>query len=278
MEIWHRVAFNGDTKPDFMMSVDNLAIKYKISPIPGQKIGLIYFDIAESDPHWLEMEDLIQKFGASNIYDTVFTDEEILEAKWGRLMSVFEQGYPQPEATWATNPITYEGVCSKCGTYQRQRESFRIKKEPRLGKNHFMSLFWTDALFTISTILTEFAAHQLQGYEVWPVLIHKTGQPSQIVSQVYVSNITKATLIPEADLPQQTCPECGITKYQYHKRGYMQFSRDLLESDLDFMLTREWFGDRHMAFREILVSNRVARLIIDNKWRGARLKPVQPIS
>jgi len=278
MEIWHRVAFNGDTDLDFKKGVDKLSIRYKISPLPGHEIGLGYFDIAESNSHWMEVADLIQKLGVSNVYDTIFTEEEILEAKWSRLMPVFEQGYPQPEATWATNPITYEGVCSKCGTYQRQRESFRIKKEPRLGKNHFMSLFWTDALFTISTVLTEFAAHQLRGYEVWPVLIHKTGQPSQTVSQVYVSDVTKATLIPEADLPWRVCAECGITKYQYHKRGYMQFSRDLLESDLNFILTREWFGDRHMAFREILVSNRVAHLIIDNKWRGVRLKPVQPIS
>lgn len=277
MEIWHRISFNGDTKPDFKLCIDRLAINYKTSSLPNHIIGLIYFDIAESDPHWMEVEDLIHKFGASNIYDTVFSEDEILAAKWCRLMPVFEQGYPQPEKTWNTKRGEYEGVCPKCGVYSRQKESLRIKKEPRLGKHHFMSLFWTYVLFTTPAVLSRFASHQLQGYEVWPVLIHKTGQPSEIVSQIYIPNITDAVLIPEMDLPQSACSQCGVVKYQYHKRGYMQFSQNLLNSDLDFMLTQEWFGDGHAAFREILISNRVARLIIDHKWQGARLKPVKPL-
>jgi hypothetical protein len=76
MEIWHRVFFNSDVQ----FSLDKLSVKYKTLPSPHRKIGYIYFDIAESDPHWTEIKELIHRFEASNVYDTIFTTEEILEA------------------------------------------------------------------------------------------------------------------------------------------------------------------------------------------------------
>ena len=279
MEIWHRVAFDADTKLNFKKGIDKLGIKYKITPgLKPNKIGLISFDIAESHPHWQEVEQLLRKYPSVNMYETIFSEKESLEATWCRLMPAFEQGYPQPESTWPDTHITYEGTCAECGVYARQKESFRIKKEPHLGRKQFMSLYWTSALLATPTVLAEFAARQLRGYEIWPVLIHKTSQPAEKIAQLYVPNITRAVMIPEAGLPRKTCSLCGVTKYEYHKRGYMQFDRALLDTDLDFMMTGEWFGSGHLAFREMLVSRRVAQLIIEHKWQGVSLKPVLPLS
>lgn len=275
MEIQHRIAFNGDTKPKFKLNIDKLGIKYEVSPLPGHTIGLVYFDIFESDPNWMQVQTLVQEIGASDVYDTIFTEEEILGAPWSRLIPVFEQGYPQPESSWSVNPITYEGHCPECGVYEKQGDNFRIKKEPRLGKNQFMTLHWGYALFTTSTVLAELANQQVQGYEVWDVLIHKTGRASKTISQIYIPHVAKAAFIPEEGLRRKECPRCGTTKYFPHMRGYMHFGPKLLETNLDFMLSREWFGDGHAAFREILVSNKVARLILENKWQGVKLKPVQ---
>ncbi len=41
----------------------------------------------------------------------------------------------------------------------------------------------------------------------------------------------------------------------------------------DCPLTNEWFAGG--GFREILISNRFARLIINEGWKGVRLKPVK---
>jgi hypothetical protein len=276
MEIWHRVSINGDAQPDFKAKLDKLGIKYKVSPLPGHKIGLIYFDIAESDLNWSEISPLIQEQGVSDIYDTVFSHKEILKARWCRLIPTFEQGYPEPKTTWLKNPNTYEGVCSECGVYEKQRASFRIGREPKLGKNSFMSLYWTDGLFAAFPVLEKFGERRFQGYEVWDVLIHETGQASKMIAQIYLSNLTTATMIPEENLGQHICNNCGTIKYLPHMWGHMHFSHDLVDSSMDLMLTREWFGDGHTAFREILVSKRVARLIIDSKWQGVRLKPIKP--
>lgn len=278
METWHRVAFNGDTKSTFLHRVKELGIQYKVSPLPHHETGLISFDITETDPDWPEVAALLEQFGASNIYNTIFSEEEILSAPWSRLIPTFEQGYPQPENSWSANPITYEGECSKCGVYARQRESFRIKKEPRLGKKSFMSLYWTYALFAVPAVFEAFTEDELTGYEKWPVLIHKTSQPAHSIAQVHVPHTSQAALIPEETLNRKLCPECGTVKYFPHRRGYMQFTLELLETNLDFLLSREWFGDGHAAYREILVSNKVARLIIENKWHGVQLKPVKVVS
>ena len=278
MEIWHHIAFDADTKPQFMEGIDRLGIGFKISPsaIPG-KMGGVVFDMAESHPGWPEVDRLVREYSSVNLYETTFSEAEILAAAWCRLMPRFEQGYPQPESTWLEKHTTYEGRCDACGVYERQRESFRIKKEPHLGKKQFMTLHWGDALFVTPTVLAEFVERRICGFAAWPVLIHNTGLPAEQVAQVYVPKICEAAMIPEADSPRRTCSLCGVTKYEYHKRGYMNFDRSLLDTELDFVMSREWFGSGRTAFREMLVSRRVAHLMLEQKWQGAFLKPVLPL-
>lgn len=279
METWHRVAFNGDTKSTFLHRVKELGIKYKVSPLPHHKTGLISFDITETDPNWPVINVLIEQFGASNIYNTIFSEEEILSAPWSRLIPVFEQGYPLPKEAWLSGMPPYGERCSKCGIPKKQQQfRFRIKKEPRLGKKSFMSLYWTYALFAVPIVFEAFTENELTGYEKWPILVHKTAQLAQSMAQVYVPQMAEASLIPEETLKRNLCPECGTVKYFPHMRGYMQFTAELLVADVDFMLSQEWFGDGHAAYREILVSNKVARLILERKWLGVQLKPIKLIS
>lgn len=276
MEIWHRVAFNSDTKPIFKQRIDALGIKYQVSPLPRHETGLIYFDIAEFNPEWPQVKAQIQEIGASDVYDTVFSKGEILDASWSRLIPVFEQGYPLPKKAWLSGLPPYGKRCSQCGIYKEQQQfKYRIKKEPRLGKKSFISLYWTYALFAIPSVFDELIRRRIKGFEVWPVLIHKTNTPAQNAAQIYVPSMTRASMVPEADLKRNVCPECGTIKYLPHKRGYMSFTPELLKSGLDFMLSREWFGDGQTAYREILISNRMARLILENEWQGVKLKPIK---
>jgi hypothetical protein len=60
-------------------------------------------------------------------------------------------------------------------------------------------------------------------------------------------------------------------------RGAMYLKRDALVPDVDVMQTYEWFGSGHSAYREILVSNRLARIILDEGWKGVALKVVELI-
>lgn len=273
MEIWHRIMFSKQEAVDYLLDI--WGIQYKKAPLPGDHYVLT-FEITESDPRWLRIAELVRTKDAPDLYNTTFTPAEIAAAEWIRLMPIFEQGYPQSEDSWKN--ITYVDKCTKCGAGYSQKAPFHLAKEPRLGRHDFMSLYWAYTVFVTPKVLEALTAHDVRGYEQWAALILRTGQPSQVVSQLIFPVMAQSGLAEEDKLQPETCPQCGLTKYGYHKRGYMHLKRDALRSDVDVQQTHEWFGSGgHNGFREILVSNRLARLILEHGWRGVALKPVELI-
>lgn len=273
MKIWHRVSFG---KMDAVDSViEALGIQYKKTPgLHGYYI--ITFEIEESDPRWPQVAELVREKNAPDFFNTVFTAEEILGAEWVRLIPIFEQGYPQPEEGW--EQITYENECPQCGVGYRQKAPFRLAREPRLGKHDFVCLYWTYTVFCTAQVLEVLRTYQIRGCEIWEAIIHRTNQSSKVVSQLVFPNMARPGLSDVDKLQSETCPQCGITKYVPHMRGYMHLKREALDADLDILLTHEWFGGMpHSGFREILISNRLARLILEKGWRGVALKPVKVI-
>lgn len=275
MEIWHRITYNKLDAVDHLL--DRWAIDSIKSPLPGDGY-ILTFEIAESDRRWPEVAKLLRERQTLDLYDTVFTSQEIEAAEWVRLIPLFEQGYPQPKESWVENPLNYENECPKCGGGYRQKAPFRLAKEPRLGKHDFVCLYWTYTVFTTPAVIAALEAAGIQGYERWDAVLHRAKQPSQVASQLVFPVIAEAGLADEDKLQPETCPQCGLTKYGYHKRGYMHMRRHALRTDVDIQLTQEWFGSGgYSGHREILISNRLARLILAHDWRGVRLKPVELI-
>lgn len=275
MEILHRVGFNANSKPEFKTAIDKLKVKYSTSDLPGRPRELIFFDIAESDANWQEVTSLIETHGASDRYDTYFSDSEILDAEWLRLVPTYEHGYPQPENTWATNPTNYEILCQECGTYH-QNQNFRVKKEPKLRNNNFMTFAWAYELFATNEVFETLKNNQISGYEVWDAIIHDTDLPAETIKQMYVPNIADPGLVRIDELKSEICNSCDVIKYYSHLRSIMYLRGDALDSDLDILRTYEWFGGgTKAAYREILISNRFARLIIENMWKGLRFKVIE---
>jgi hypothetical protein len=276
MEICHRIGINSHKDAAFFEAVKDLGLQYESLDLPGKASSLILFDITESSPHWSSIFELIEKYGASDHFDTIFDDEEIRNADWLRLVSVFEQGYPQPESNWPIKQQSYKEVCQKCGIYS-QNDCLRIKKEPHLGKKSFVSPIWVGEIFCTSEVITCFQAIPTQGFESWDVKIHKTNQPSAFVHQLYIPNTAAPGLLVDNEFKRVVCQVCGTVKYYPHMKGKMLIQRKALQQDYDFIKTHEWFGSGLIAYREILISNRIARLILDKKWAGIRLKVVEPV-
>lgn len=278
MEIWHRITINADTDRYFKAAIDKMEIQYIVSPLPGHKIGLIHFDIYESAPQWSEILSLIKEFRAVNISDTFFSEDEILAAPFSRLIPIFEQGYPQPESSaMAWKQWVYEDVCDGCGIFGRQKAEFRVRKEPRPGKKAFITLIGSYALLAIPVVFQTLAELQLRGFDKWSVLIHKTNEIVQSVAQLHITNMTSSKMIP-GSLVSKECPKNKTIKYLPHMRGYMDFDSTLLQNTEDIFLSSEFFGDGKAAYREIIVSQKFARLAIENNWQGIRLKPIRVVS
>ena len=215
---------------------------------------------------------------ANNWFETLFTDEEILNAEWLRIRGGFpEIGYPEPHNKWLKESPNYADRCKKCGTF-RQVDSFTIKKEPRLGKYHFMSLYWTFAIFAVDAVFEALKANDFQGYERWPVHLLKAGKDSDIITQLFIPTIAAPGLVGAEDLNPVRCEQCGQLKYQkYHKRGVMQLRRDSIPADVDFFQTYEWFGEGYQPRRELIVSNRFAQLVYGEQWNKMVFKVVEAI-
>jgi len=279
MEIRHRITINATATPELFAEFDILGIYNKKIQLPGKGGILVSYEITESDSRWKNVSELIQKNEVLDMVDTFFDNDEIKKAKWSRLVSTFEQGYPQPKLHWPLKQMTYKDVCQKCGT-RVQSQSLRIQHEPSLGQNSFMSLLWCGEILSSQNVFEAFAGIKATGYKAWPVLIHKSGRPSEKVSQIYISDIALPGLIVDENYNRIKCSECGVTKYDPHMNGLMSLKRRSLLSlskETDFVLTYEWFGSGLIAYREILVSNRVAKLILEKGWKGTRLKAVELI-
>lgn len=277
MEIIHRVSINADHSPEFYTRVKWLGIEHEISPLPGQKTGLITFEVAESDRNWAEVQRLIDLYSAADIVGTVFSTEEMINSEWNRLVPLHEWGYPQPENQMQWRQATYEDICPKCGIRYNQIAPFRLKREPRLGRNHFFTLFWDYVLFCRVDVLEAFRENKITGYDTWNAILHSANRPSSTVTQLAFPVITQPGLFDKDKKGPEKCAECGITKYAHHRRGKLRYKRDALQ-DSDFQLINEWFGSGgYSGYREILVSNRLTRLIISKGWRGITLRPIELI-
>lgn len=276
MEIWHRVTINAPAESDLLKMIENLTLKKETLQLPGGGGLLVLIDIKESDSNWPVISNLISTANAADMKETYFNEEEIRNAEWLRLIPTFERGYPQPKSHWPLKQQSYEIICPQCAIY-KQIAPMRLAKEPFLGKKSFMSLIWASEIFCVPEVFQNLKTIQAHGYQVWEALIHKSGIPSERVQQLYIPGIASRGIIFEDELIRKTCPACGITKYYPHLKGEMLLKREALIPDMDFLLSNEWFGHGLLAWREILVSNRIAKLVLDKGWSGIRFKVVKTV-
>jgi hypothetical protein len=279
MDIKHRINVNTHNI-EILSTIQKMGVEQNIVKLPGAGGNLITIFILESDPRWNEVISLVKEekefelYGKGDQFESIFSNSEIREADFLRLISTFEQGYPQPESTWPLKQNSLDNVCSKCGIYN-QTNKIRINKEPNLKDNSFMSLIGIGECFCVPYVITELKRFEAKGFQEWNVIVNKTDQPSKNIQQLYIPAINPPGMIPESQLLNIVCPVCGTKKYLPHIKGKMRLRKDSTLIGSDFMLTNEWFGTGLIAYREIIVSNRIANFIIDRQWKGVRFKVIE---
>jgi hypothetical protein len=69
---------------------------------------------------------------------------------------------------------------------------------------------------------------------------------------------------------------CGRIKYHVPRpRRIVHYWRSAFEGMPDIVLSAEWFGTGAAAEQHIIVSNKIARLVLRHKWRGLELEPIE---
>jgi hypothetical protein len=152
-----------------------------------------------------------------------------------------------------------------------------MKREPALQDNDFMQLFWAPAVFSTRRVFQAFLSQGFEGYKEVAPIIWATKQPAESVAQLFVTHTARPGLVMSENMRPRVCPQCGQQKVLWgFERTPMQLKREALPTGTDIVESHEWFGSEGWyAYKEILVSNRVAGVILDNGWQGVNLKVVE---
>lgn len=270
MITWHRIVFNIPQGEKLLNIIKELDIKY------SNTSGMVVFEISDRHPHYLEVANFVKKVSASDFYDTECLDKDIVSSEWLLALPRNEIAYPQPQSDFHTKQGTYKFICSECKIFT-QVAPFMISKELDLHGLDFFSLIWTAQLFTSDSIIRILNQNGITGYEPREVLINKTGEPSKVLKQLFIHSVARPGIFNIFEKDIKTCKECGTAKIQHQSSGTIKFKKDTFNKKLDLQHTHEWFGSGWVTYHGIVVSNKFARLVIQQKLKGLKFKIIETV-
>jgi len=136
----------------------------------------------------------------------------------------------------------------------------------------------------------------IRGVDYLAPVIHKNSQPLSSRLQLKINTILSPGLHtaglqtvtcrpnneePPAPLPlrdPEEWPYCSRVKYHFGHRGMFRFPRKVFDEAPDIVKSHEWFGSGASASRMVLISRRTADIILDAKWRGVTMEPVELVN
>lgn len=279
MEIWHQINLSSSYRQDIniLSAVEKLGITGKKTSGPGGTSHLFTLKIKESDPIWESLENILRSEGYSGGFTyTTFDQKEILSAEWLRVLAN-EIAYPEPNS-YPAKPNNMVDVCPNkhCRCHAQQISPYIIRREPKIGNSTFAGLHWTVCLLISTTAIESFISQGFLGHRLLPVLVgNKSRKESLVVKQIVTTNETSGGLIEVRPNKSSICNICNTYKHNYISVGMMHYQKVALPKNLDFVMTKEWFGDGAFAFRELFITQRVVRWIIDNGYKGLNLQPIK---
>ncbi len=287
MEIIHRVFFNPKGHQAATKKFHELGIAMKES---GSKYSFCYyFDMYEDNPLWPEVEKILSSAGIITTATTEFTKEEIMSAEWVTIYPSHFCGYPMPNLTDEWRGISFNAgqECKDCGIGRKQIAPIYLKSEPRLGRNHFMGIFWTYDIFARNKVFDVLTKNNITGFEIYPAIHYKKKKPLETIKQlkiigelapgVIASNLTRTDVegITADNIITHESYPCGHIKYIGLSRGMYKFSRNIFKEMPDLIKTNEWFGSGHEAIQLVLASAKFVKVYMENNWKGLNLAPIE---
>jgi hypothetical protein len=295
MEIFHRICADVKRNPQFKAGIDLLQFRYQYTDnIVGKNV---HFEISENHPLWPQIRELAIRYDAfcAIAVRVQYSRADIAGAAWLSIRATRHRGYPQPEDDYRYQVYDPNGYCDRCGIRTTQSTPFRFKSEPK-GRDGFLQLNWVfDEFFVRPEVRELFDDAGVTGAGYGPCMDHSSGRPLESLSQLLILNVLPPGLV-STEPNAVTCqpnneegpaksyggrlryphdyPYCGRVKYHWPLLGQTTYIAEVFRGAPDIVKSHEWFGSGGSASREVLVSQKVSRLIIDNKLRGLSLAPV----
>jgi len=288
MKVNHRISFNLRGRSRALKKFNRLGIKtWAIE-------DMRFFDITEDDPRWPEVSKIIKKNKIPSVATADFSKEEILSAEWVWLHPVYfdEEMYPEPREehkSWKKASFNYKDECQHCGIGLYQNAPIRLKGEPNLKGNDFLSVFWIYLIFARPEVLDTMKKNDVTGFEIFPAINHSSDTPLETIRQMKVINELPTGLIADnltrADVERMTADNtfthepypCGHIKYYGTDHVMMKYQKEVFSDCPDLVRTSEWFGTGYAAIQLTLASAKFVRLYYENNWKGLLFAPIELI-
>ena len=295
METFHRICADVERNPQFKTAIDRLQFPYQYTDnIVGKNV---HFEISENHPLWPQIRELATKYDAfcGMAVRVEYSRADIAGAAWLGIRATRHRGYPQPEDDYSYAVWDPSGYCDRCGIRTTQRKPFRFKSEPR-GRDSFLQLNWVfDEFFVRPEVRELFEDAGVTGVGYSPCIHHSSGRRLESLSQLLILNVLPQGLV-STELNTVTCkpnneegpitamggrlrypddyPYCGRVKYHWPLLGRTTYAAEIFRDAPDIVKSHEWFGSGGSASREVVVSQKICKLIIDHKLRGLSFVPV----
>ncbi len=222
------------------------------------------FEIAEGDPRWGAVSQLLGRFKVIDTLITRYSDAELDAAAVLGVLAASPRGYPEPSSDWGYLSKTFDltQYCNMCGIGARQVAPFRLKQAPKL-QNSVLQLNWVfDELFVTRSVWRE--VFEPLGIGFHPIVLHRTGEELGDLVQL---DINRAVDVDVDCLKRfKDCRRCGRRKYwpKYLIGPYPP----PLKRDAGIFRSHQYFGDGLQAFNSIYISQRLFRDIRRIGLRG----------
>jgi len=278
MKIIHRATFSCKLDKKCFRKFTKLGIEPWTCG-PAEFSSVRFFDISEDDPRWPKVSEIIKKNKIPTLARAEFTKEEILSAEWVWISPVYfeDESFPEPhlDDSWKKMSFDYENECPDCGVGLRQKAPIRLKGEPNLKNNDFMSVFWAYPIFARPEVLNTLMENKIEGFEISPVINHSSNTALETVKQMRVIDELLPCIIP--DNLQREHRRCTHIKYYGISHVMLTYPKANFINLPDLIRSGEWFGTGYAANQLILASAKFIKVYMENGWKGLSLAPIRLI-
>jgi hypothetical protein len=261
MRIVHRISLNADR------TIRRRLTDLGVDLIEAHVSDLVSFDVAEPSELWDELQPILKEYKPLDISRAEFSSAELAAASHLKMVPSWHWDYPKPDDSFGYLEETYNlnEFCFESGLGKVQMAPFRVKGEPKWGKNQILQLHWVyDVHFALPEVWQQ--VFKPLGIESMPVLCHRTGAPLKTVVQLVPQGVATSEL--ELDgYPYETCRITGKRKYLPITRGFFPKLKE--PCSMHYFHSLEYFGSGASAFKAVLISNELYQAI-----RGSNLKGV----
>lgn len=268
MDIWNHVGFSKIMHAELWQYVR----EHNIPATHKDDEHIASFELYSSDPRWPWIAAYLEKKNLRCVSDTIFTKEELLNAQWMRVRSIWRTGYPEPMDGYQYTSITYsrDNYCEECGIGLKQIDSFRMKKVPSWGRKNFFSLFWVDdELFVSQAAKNAFEKDGITGITFLPVKNRKGTEELSGVFQLKIQNNLEEGLVACSEnlCSSVVCPKCGRRKSLGNEGCLLAFRKQIFDAATDITKTGDYFGaaGNKAPAQEIIINQKTYQTIVQNK-------------